>query len=228
MNLIKSVKALSRLQVVIWILSMLAIGISFLVAGSRDYLTVIASLVGATSLIFIAKGDAVGQLLMVLFSILYAVISFQFRYYGEMITYVGMTLPTAVMAMVNWLRNPYAEREVKVRDVDGKIWLFLILSAVFVTGVMGWMLWYFDTANLFFSTISITTSYVAAMLMVYRSPYYALGYACNDIILIVLWILASLENPVYLPMIVCFLVFLVNDLYGYFNWQVMRERQKNS
>lgn len=225
MNLIKSVKALSKVQIAIWLISLLAISISFVVAQGGDYLTLLASLIGATSLIFIAKGDAVGQLLMVGFALLYAFISWRFRYYGEMITYVGMTLPTAIMAMVNWLKNPYAEREVKVREMTWKIWLGLLGSAIPVTLGMGLMLAYFDTANLFFSTISITTSYVAAMLMVYRSPYYALGYACNDLILIVLWILATLEDIAYLPMVICFGVFLVNDLYGYCNWQVMRKRQ---
>lgn len=33
---------------------------------------------------------------MVLFSLLYGIISYAFAYYGEMITYLGMTMPMAV------------------------------------------------------------------------------------------------------------------------------------
>ena len=51
-----------------------------------------------------------------------------------------------------------------------------------------------------------------------RSPYYALAYAANDLILISLWILAALSDPGYLPMVICFLVFLVNDVYGFVRW----------
>ena len=52
-----------------------------------------------------------------------------------------------------------------------------------------------------------------------RSPYYALAYAANDLVLIVLWTLASLENRSYISVVVCFAAFFLNDLYGFANWQ---------
>ena len=58
-----------------------------------------------------------------------------------------------------------------------------------------------------------------------RSPYFALAYAANDVVLIVLWILAARENISYLSVIICFVMFLVNDLYGYFSWKRMEKRQ---
>ncbi len=226
MNLKKSIKNLSRTQKIIWMVSVLAIGLSFFAAGSRDYMTVLASLVGATALVFLAKGDALGQLLSIVFALLYAFVSFQCRYYGEMITYLFMTLPSAAVAMINWLRNPYAECEVKVSSVSLRKWVFLAVSAVAVTFVLGGILEYFGTANIVFSTLSVTTSYLASMLTIFRSPYYAVAYACNDIVLIILWSLMTVETPGYLPMIVCFVVFLVNDLYGFVNWQMMKKRQR--
>ena len=225
MNIIKSASDLTKIQKTIWLTSILLISASFILAGSSDYLTLAASLVGATALIFVGKGDAVGQFLTIVFALLYAVISFQCRYYGEMITYVGMTLPSAAVAMINWLKNPYSEREVKVAHVNKTCWLILSISAAAVTVVMGKVLDYFGTANLLFSTLSVTTSYFASMLTILRSPYYAVAYSLNDVILIVLWVLATMENLSYLPMIACFMVFLVNDLYGFMNWQRMKQRQ---
>ena len=225
MNIIKSASDLTKIQKTIWLTSILLISASFILAGSSDYLTLAASLVGATALIFVGKGDAVGQFLTIVFALLYAVISFQCRYYGEMITYVGMTLPSAAVAMINWLKNPYSEREVKVAHVNKTCWLILSISAAAVTVVMGKVLEYFGTANLLFSTLSVTTSYFASMLTILRSPYYAVAYSLNDVILIVLWVLATMENLSYLPMIACFMVFLVNDLYGFINWQRMKQRQ---
>ena len=225
MNIIKSASDLTKIQKTIWLTSILLISASFILAGSSDYLTLAASLVGATALIFVGKGDAVGQFLTIVFALLYAVISFQCRYYGEMITYVGMTLPSAAVAMIKWLKNPYSEREVKVAHVNKTCWLILSISAAAVTVVMGKVLEYFGTANLLFSTLSVTTSYFASMLTILRSPYYAVAYSLNDVILIVLWVLATMENLSYLPMIACFMVFLVNDLYGFMNWQRMKQRQ---
>ena len=42
-----------------------------------------------------------------------------------------------------------------------------------------------------------------------RSSYYALGYAANDVVLIVLWLLASLTNSGYLPVAVNFIIFFL-------------------
>ena len=75
------------------------------------------------------------------------------------------------------------------------------------------------------STLSVTTSFIAVYLTFRRSPYFALAYAANDIVLIVLWILASVQNISYLFVMICFVLFLVNDIYGYISWRKMKIRQ---
>ena len=93
----------------------------------ENFLTLLASLIGVTSLIFNAKGNPVGQFLMVLFSLIYGIISFTFSYYGEMITYLGMTMPMAVFALTSWLRNPYNgnKAEVKVNSIGKREQIFM-------------------------------------------------------------------------------------------------------
>jgi len=54
----------------------------------------------------------------------------------------------------------------------------------------------------------------------------SLAYAANDVVLIALWILAARENIRYLSVIIYFAVFPVNDLYGFFNWKRMEQRQQ--
>ena len=226
MNIIQSIKNLNKYELLLWMCSVPLLTITFIINPNKDLLNFIATIVGVTSLILNAKGDALGQVLMVIFSILYGIISFKFRYYGEMITYVGMTGPIAALSVVTWLRNPYSEREVKVSHMNLKKWVLLTLSTIAVTWLFYYILRYFDTPNLFFSTISITTSFVAATLTMLRSPYYAVFYSLNDIILIILWVLATLETPSYYTMILCFVVFLINDIYGYYSWRKMRKRQE--
>lgn len=90
------------------------------------------------------------------------------------------------------------------------------------------MLKYFDTANLVVSTVSVGTSFAAVYLTARRSEYYAVGYALNDIVLVVLWTIASVGDIGYISVAMCFGAFLVNDLYGYYSWQKMRKRQSQS
>ena len=148
-------------EIILWCSSVGLIILAFLMFDRESYMTVTASLIGVTSLIFNAKGNPVGQFLMVVFSLLYGVISYSFAYYGEMITYLGMTMPMAVV--------------------------------VYLT--------------------------------IKRSPYYAVAYAANDIVLIVLWSLASIEEIRYLSVVVCFAAFFANDIYGFVSWRRMEKRQ---
>lgn len=194
----------------------------------ENFLTLAASLIGVTSLIFNAKGNPFGQLLMVIFSVLYGIISFSFAYYGEMITYVGMTGPMAAFSLISWLRNPYKGKksEVEVNHISKKETVFMFILTAVITVIFYFILRYFNTANLFFSTLSVTTSFIAVYLTFRRSAYFAISYAANDIILIILWIMAAITDISYLSVIICFAVFLINDIYGFINWKRMSERQK--
>lgn len=220
----------SKAEIILWTSSVMMIIISFVIFDRENYLTLSASLIGATSLIFNAKGNPFGQLLMVVFSILYGIISFSFAYYGEMITYLGMTMPMAVFALISWLRNPYKgnKAEVRVNSVSNKEIVFMCVITAFVTVIFFFILNYFHTANMIPSTLSVTTSFVAVYLTFRRSPYFALAYAANDVVLIVLWVLASISDVRYVSVIVCFIAFLVNDIYGFINWHRMKIRQREN
>ena len=99
-------KTIDKKEWLLWVLSLTIVLISNLACPSPDPLTLAAALIGVTSLVFAAKGNVWAQILMIIFSILYGIISFRFRYWGEMITYLGMTLPMAVWSTVTWIKNP--------------------------------------------------------------------------------------------------------------------------
>lgn len=228
MNLKNPFKDLTKFELLLWLVSVSVIIISFVISGGDDILTIIASLIGVTALIFVAKGYVIGQVLTVVFAVFYGIISYFFRYYGEMITYLCMTAPIAIMAVISWIKNPYeGTKEVKVSHVTKKQVLVMATLAIVTTIIFYFILKAMNNANLLFSTISITTSFLASYLTYLRSPYYAVAYSANDIVLIVLWTMATLEDRSYLPMILCFVMFLINDMYGFFNWRRMRIRQEN-
>ena len=227
-NVKKLIGYFSKGELLLWCSSVILIAVSFCIFDRENFLTLAASLIGVTSLIFNAKGNPFGQFLMVIFSLLYGIISFAFSYYGEMLTYLGMTMPMAVFALISWLKNPHNgnKSEVEVNSLRKKEILFMWLLTIVVTIIFYFVLKAFNTANIVPSTISVTTSFIAVYLTFRRSPFFALGYAANDIVLIVLWVLASISDAHYISVVVCFAAFLVNDVYGFLNWQKMKERQK--
>lgn len=135
-------RELSKNEWGLWSVSLCIVTVSNFAAGNPDFLTLAATWIGITSLIFAAKGNVWAQLLMIVFS-----------------------------------------------------------------------------------TISVMTSFLAAALTMLRSSYYALGYAANDMVLIILWSLAAAQDSVYLPVVINFFIFFLNDMYGFISWK-KREHKK--
>ena len=173
----------------LWFTSSVLIVVSFLAFDRENILILIASLIGVTSLIYNAKGNPVGQFLMIIFSA------------GN-------------------------KKEVKVNRLKPKEIAFMIILAAAVTFIFYYILLFFHTANLVPSAVSVTTSFLAVYLTFRRSAFYAAAYAANDIVLIILWILAALTDISYLSVVICFIMFFVNDIYGFVNWSKMRKRQE--
>ena len=222
-------KDLTRFELGLWLTSAVVVIISFIFSPEKDVLTLVASLFGVTALIFIAKGYIIGQVLVIIFALLYGIVSFYNEYYGEVITYVCMSAPMAVMALISWATHPFKDtKEVEVHKMTKwQIALMPILTAC-VTVAFYFILEFLGTANLFFSTVSVATSFAAVYMTFMRSPYYAVGYFLNDIVLIVLWVMASIEDIGNIPMILCFVMFLINDSYGFISWRRMERKQRNS
>ncbi len=223
----KLINYFSKSEIILWCLSVFFVIASFCIFDRENYLTLIASLTGVTSLIFNAKGNPFGQFLMIVFSLLYGIISYSFSYYGEMITYLGMTMPMAIFALISWLKNPYNgnKSEVKINSLNKIEVAFMWLITIIITIIFYFILKAFNTANIIPSTISVTTSFLAVYLTFRRSSFFALAYATNDIVLIILWTMASITDLRYISVVVCFVAFLINDIYGFVNWEKMKKRQ---
>ena len=219
--------SLSTFELILWTASVLVTSAAFFIFDRRNWMNLAVSITGVTSLAFCSKGNPAGQVLIIAFSVLYGIISFVQHYYGEMITYLGLTGPMALAAFISWIRNPFAKgkAEVKVNHIHRGEVLFMFILAAVVTVVFYFVLDFFNTANLIPSTVSVTTSFIAVYLTFRRNRFFAVAYAANDIVLIILWSLAALTDISYISVVVCFVIFFVNDIYGFVSWSAMRKRQ---
>ncbi len=229
MNFFSKLKSyFNKYDLCLFLISFTILTSVFIIFDRTNYFTLIMSILSVAMLILIAKGNVIGEVFSVFFCTFYSVISYKNRYYGELITYLFMTMPMAILAIFSWLKNPYKNNklQVKVNKITFKEVPFMLLLTVVVTWIFYFILKYFNTPNLLFSTLSISTSFVAVYLTFRRSEYYALGYALNDIVLIVLWSLATVNDISNIMFVACFSVFLINDLYGFISWSNMKKLQK--
>lgn len=218
---------LSGREWALWLFSLAVVTGAFVGCGAADALSIAASLIGVTALIFVAKGHPLGQLLTIVFAVLYGIISLRVRYYGEMITYLGMTAPMALVALITWLRNPWRDSaEVAVHRMTRREVAVMLLLTAAATAAFYFILKALGNAALAVSTLSVTTSFLASYLTAMRSPYYALCYAMNDLVLIVLWVISAQADSAGWAMVACFSMFFLNDMYGFVNWRRMEKRQR--
>ncbi len=219
----------TKFELSLWFTSIGLVAVSYVCFGRQIDLAFIASLIGATALIFSAKGNPTGPILMMAFCLLYGYISYTFAYYGEMITYLGMSWPMAALSTVSWLKNTFKGKrsQVTVNSISKTEVVLMFLGSIIVTILLYFVLKYFNTNNLIISTFSVTTSFIAAYFSMRRSPYYALAYMVNDVVLIIMWVLATFKDTYYLSVVICFVMFLMNDTYSFINWKRMQKKQSN-
>ena len=227
MNFKKLLALLTPFEWCLWLFSLAGVLLCSILSPDFHLIGTLASLLGVTSLIFIAKGMWQGQILIVIFATMYGFVSFEQRYFGEMITYLCMTLPMAVISLVAWFRHPYEKsNEVQINSLRPLHLAILLPASGAVSVGLYFLLGALGTQNLLISTLSVTTSFFAASLTFLRTPYFALAYAVNDVVLITMWTMVALREPAYFSMVICFSVFLVNDLYSFSNWMRMRKKQR--
>ena len=220
-------KGFERKEWILYGLSLLVVVGSNFFSNNIDFINILASILGVTTLIFIAKGRVFGQVLAVLFGVLYSISALRLKYYSEIITYLGMSVPIAIFSIITWLKNPSGNNDgaVKIRKFSIREFLFLLLLTSIVTLTFYFVLKALNTPSLLVATISISTSFAASYLLLRRISCYAIAYVLNDVVLIVLWSIASLENLENLTMVACFTMFLLNDLYAFVRWK-LREKQQ--
>lgn len=219
MKLRNPFRGFTKFEWCLWIGSIIIITVAHFAAGSQDWVALVVSLEGVTSLIFAARGDPLAPMLFIIFAIIYAVKSFFVSYYGEMLIYLCMQLPVSVVSFITWLKNiNKGDNRVKVGRLSWKKVVVMLALDIAVTIPFYFLLKYFNTANLIPSTVSVATSFAALFLMTLRIPQYALAFVLNDVVMIVLWSMALTQNIGYISLVVCFSIFLINDTYTFISW----------
>lgn len=184
------------------------------------FLATIVPFIGFFSALNQAKGHVVGQIVGVLLAILYSIMSYNNKYYGEVIIYLIVILPLYLSGIYTWLKNEDKKSEkVKQNTLPQKEWYSLLgINIVLFIGLY-FLLKYFNTNNLLVSTISMNINLTATYLLVRRSKYSFLFYLVNAFILLILWGLPVLNgNILLLPMVFDALLLLINNIYGLHSW----------
>lgn len=185
-----------------------------------DLLTTIVAFLGFFSALNQAKGKVVGQFTGVFLALLYSIVSYRNRYFGEVIVYLVVILPLYIFGIFSWLKNKDKKTEKVKQNVIGKNeWIMILVSCIVLFIGLYQLLRYFDTSQLLVSTLSMIINITATYLLVRRSKYSFILYIFNALILLVLWGIPVVGGDYLLiPMVFDAILLLINDIYGFKSW----------
>ena len=227
----KNFKNWNLFEILLLTISFSVITLCFIILPNKNWLSFISSLLGVFAVLLVAKGIVWAPVVNLVYGIFYIIISITQRYYGEAIIYGLVMTPLYIFSIVTWLKNRNDENEnvVKVNKIKGIEYLYLSIATVILSITFYFVLKLLSTNELIVSTFSFTSSAFATYLMLRRCSYYAIGFIVDDVVSIVLWSLSVVNTGTgYIPSVLCFCIFLINDVYGFIHWKIEEKKQQKA
>lgn len=216
----------NKLEKILLFGSMILVSVVAIIFES-DILSTFCSILCIITALLVAKGKNLGQVFGVIITILYSIVSFRNKFYGEIIIYIFMMLPMYIIGIISWIKHQNKETNtVDVNKIKRKEWLLVNLISIVIFIGIYYVLKSFNTNELIVSTVSVVASLFAIYLQIRRSRFSFYFYIINDLILIVLWGIPVIAgNLLILPMVFNPTINLINDSYGVYNWRKLEEKQ---
>ena len=186
-----------------------------------NLLSIFCSMLCVVTVLFLAKGNNLGNVLGILGSVLYIIVSYNNKYYGEILIYVFLMIPMYAIGVYTWLNHKNKDtNSVEINMISKKEWTLAFLAFVVAFVGIYSLLKIFATSTLYLSTISVLLNLFAVYLQVRRSRFCFCFYLVNDVVLFFLWIIPVINgNYTSIPMILNPIINFISDCYGFYNWR---------
>ena len=117
MKLLKDWTKFERILLIGSIIIVCIVGFVF----KSELLTIFCSIIGIITALLLAKGKNLGQVFGLLITVLYSVVSFKSRYFGEVLIYLCLMFPMYIIGIVTWINNKNKEtNSVEINTIKKK------------------------------------------------------------------------------------------------------------
>lgn len=192
---------------------------SLITGGSLiEFVCAVTSIIGA---ILVAKGKISSYVWGFVGTGLYMLISYQYKLYGETITYAMLFLPMQVSGYYYWIRSSkYGETDVVKRVLSTSQRVMLFGGTAVAIAAYAVFLRYLEGAMPGLDSATAILSIVATTLMVMRYAEQWLVWITVNIVAVIMWVLAVLHHQDQgFAVLAMWIVFLLNSLYGWYKWR---------
>lgn len=192
-------------------------------------INIISAVSGIVCVILVAKRNILNFLIGIINVVLYGYISYVYHWNGSMILNWFIFFPFQFIGWYYWKDNLDINlANVKTKIISGHQWLIIVM-ALFVGITIDMMFLrtlptyvsFINAQNIpLLDSISTNFSIVATILMTYRYAEQWILWIAIDIVTIIMWIYSFIiDGNGALPVLIMWIAFLVNALYGWYMWR---------
>ena len=208
----------------VWLILFTIITLGLSLYWKDSAIGLVASLTGIWCVLLVAKGKISNYYFGIINAIAYGYVAYGQNYFGEVMLNIGYFLPMQFLGIYLWNKHKDSKDEVVVKSMsnrDRAIWLATSFISIIVYGFVLKGL----GGNLpFIDSISTVLSVIAMILMAKRYLEQWALWIIIDIASIVLWFTA-LGNDGDISVLIMWISFLINAVYGMFNWIKLSKQQ---
>ncbi len=220
MNTIKNYFSDWDLYEKVWLFLFTIIIIALSVYWKDSPVGIIASLTGIWNVVLVAKGKIANYYFGVITVTTYAFVAFTQKYYGEVMLNMIYFFPMQFIGFYLWRKRKLSKTsdDVKVIYMTNKQRILWAAITIIATISYGFILKKLGGNLPFLDSSSTVMSVIAMVLMVFAFVEQWILWIFVDIVSIILWLVVMLNGGNDVAVLLMWIAFLVNAIYGFYNW----------
>ena len=179
---------------------------------------IIASLTGTRCVILCGKGKISTYLFGTINVLLYAIVAFQAKYYGDVMLNLLYYFPTNILGWFVWKNHMDDNNEVDKRRMTAKQNILVITASI--AGILGYayVLKLLNGNLPIVDSMSTVLSVVAQILMIKRFTEQWLIWILVDVVSVIMWFAAFFNGGESVAVFLMWVVYLINAVIMFVKW----------
>jgi nicotinamide mononucleotide transporter len=213
----------------VWLLAFTLVNIYLFFAWHDTIIGLVASITGMLCVVLTAKGRISSFYFGLVNILAYSWVAYQSAYYGDVQLNMLYFLPMTFVGIYYWKKNQRKDKkqtDIKVRSLAVKEKIIWLIVSLVVLAIYGLFLKYLNGTLPFVDASTTIFSIIATILLNKRLTDQWYYWIMVDVLSIVMWVYIFITRGSDVSMLVMWAAFLVNAIYGYYNWRKM-ERSQN-
>lgn len=215
----------------IWLITFTSVNIWLFFAWDDTALGLISSMTGMLCVILVAKGKISNFFFGMVQTSTYAYISYSYGLYGEAMLNGLFYFPMQFIGLYMWNKNKALQKvkdeDIVVKRLTKKGWGILVFAVVVGAFIYMELLFYLNAQQVRIDSFAVVMSVAAQILMTLRFAEQWIMWVLVNMLSIVLWIVTLTQSGGNdYTMLVMWTAFLVNSIYGWYNWEKLAKQSK--